>query len=126
MLRQQLTVESEKVEVIEVSQDRAVVKASGKSLALPSIDVDTTFTIEANQDWISAKTVFKNTGSDTQTLWIGDAIDYDGSGQKSGAGGHNSITLPYSNPQEFNLSEPWIGMTGNDKQVYGIIYPEGN
>ncbi|PAE37383.1 outer membrane protein assembly factor BamB family protein [Bacillus sp. 7884-1] len=121
---QQLTVESEKVEVIEVSQDRAVVKAIGKSLALPSIDVATTFTIEANQDWISAKTVFKNTGSDTQTLWIGDAIDYDGSGQKSGAGGHNSITLPYSNPQEFNLIEPWIGMTGNDKQVYGIIYPE--
>ena len=36
--------------------------------------------------------------------------------------GHNSITLPYSNPQEFTLSEPWIGMTGNDKQVYGLVY----
>jgi hypothetical protein len=119
---QQLTVESEKVEVLEVSPDRAVVKAAGTSLDIPNIDVDTTFTIEANQEWVTANSVFTNTGTETQTLWIGDAIDHDGSGQKSGAGGHNSITLSYSNPQEFTLSEPWIGMTGNDQQVYGLIY----
>ena len=83
---QQLTVESEKVEVAEVSSDRAVVKATGKSLEIPNVNVETSFTIEKNQEWITANTVFTNTGSDTQTFWIGDAIDYDGSGQKSGAG----------------------------------------
>ena len=49
---QQLTVESEKVEVIDVTLDRAVVKATGKSFDLPNINVDTTFTIEANQEQI--------------------------------------------------------------------------
>lgn len=119
---QQLTVESEKVEATEVSSDRAVVKATGKSLEIPNIQVETTFTIEKDQEWITANTVFSNTGSDTQTFWIGDAIDYDGSGQRSGVGGNPSITLSYSNPQEFTLSEPWIGMTGTDKQVYGLVY----
>jgi outer membrane protein assembly factor BamB/predicted MPP superfamily phosphohydrolase len=121
---QQLTVESDKVEVVEVTTDRAVVKATGKSLDSPTINAETTFTIETNQEWITANTVFSNTGNETQALWIGDAIDYDGSGQKSGVGGHHSITLSYSNPQEFKLSEPWIGMTGNDKQVYGLVYSE--
>jgi outer membrane protein assembly factor BamB len=119
---QQLTVESEKVEVVDVSLDHAVVKATGKSIEIPNINVETSFTIEANQEWITANTVFTNSGTESQTFWIGDAIDYDGSGQKSGAGGHPSITLPYSNPQEFHLSEPWIGMTGNDQQVYGLLY----
>jgi outer membrane protein assembly factor BamB len=119
---QQLTVESEKVEVVDVSLNHAVVKATGKSIEIPNINVETSFTIEANQEWITANTVFTNNGTESQTFWIGDAIDYDGSGQKSGAGGHPSITLPYSNPQEFTLSEPWIGMTGNDQQVYGLLY----
>ena len=119
---QQLTVKSEKVEVIEVTSERAVVQATGSSTDIPNLDVNTNFTIEKNQEWITAETIFTNHGSDTQTFWIGDAIDYDGSGQRSAAGNTDVITLPYSNPQLFNLNEPWIGMTGNDNQVYGLVY----
>ncbi|MGM0875162.1 MAG: PQQ-binding-like beta-propeller repeat protein [Bacillota bacterium] len=118
----QLSVKSETVDVAEVSPEHAVVKAKGTSLDFPNINVETTFTIKENQEWITAESVFSNNGTETQTLWIGDAIDYDGSGQKSGAAGHGSIT--YSTPREFNLSEPWIGMTGSDMQVYGLVYPE--
>jgi hypothetical protein len=51
---QQLTVESEKVEVIDVTLDRAVVKATGKISRSTNINVDTTFTIKANQEQIIA------------------------------------------------------------------------
>src|SRR3954453_15102675 len=110
------SVKSETVDVVEVTPEYAVVEAKGTSLDIPNVQVNRNFTIEANQEWITAKTVFKNTGNESQTFWIGDAIDYDGSGQRSAAGNKQVITLPYSTPRAFTLNEPWIGMTGNDKQ----------
>ncbi|MFC0272380.1 PQQ-binding-like beta-propeller repeat protein [Metabacillus herbersteinensis] len=120
--RRQLTVKSEELKVMESSSERAVVSAIGTSTEDPEIKVDTTYTILPNQEWITAETVFSNTGQDSKSVWIGDALDYDGAGQKSGVSGHDTITLAYSDPQEFTPTEPWIGMSGTDRQTIGLVY----
>lgn len=119
---QQLTVKSGEAKVVESSSERAVVSVSGTSVEDPDIKVDTTYTILPDQDWITVETVFANTGQESKSVWIGDAMDYDGAGQKSGVPGHGTITLSYSDPKEFAPAEPWIGMSGSDRQTIGLVY----
>lgn len=119
---QQLTAKHDNVEIAGVTADQAVVKATGQSTENPEIEVETTYTIGADQALVKTETVFTNTGSDDQTLWVGDVMDYDGAGQKSGVSGQGVITNSYSNPEKFSPNEPWIGMTGTDNQVYGFLY----
>ena len=119
---QQLTVKNEAVEIVESTKERAVVRVSGVSIEDPTIKVDTTYTLLPDQEWITAETVITNSSTNQLSVWVGDAIDYDGSGQKSSVAGHGTITLPYSDPQEFIPTEPWIGMSGTDRQTYGLIY----
>jgi hypothetical protein len=121
---QQRTVRSDDVRVVEVTGGRAVVRATGASTVYPEVRVVTTYTVEPEQQWIQAESVFENTGSAARTLWVGDAIDHDGGGQRSGVAGHGVITAPYGSPDEYRPTEPWIGMTGNDPQTYGLIYDE--
>jgi phosphodiesterase/alkaline phosphatase D-like protein len=121
---QQRTVRNSDVRVVEVTQERAVVRATGASTAYPEVTATTTYTVRPDQEWVLAETLFENTGTTARTVWVGDAMDHDGSGQRSGAAGHGAITAPYGSPAEYRLSEPWIGMTGNDPQVYGLIYDE--
>ena len=121
---QQRTVRNDDARVVEVTAERAVVRATGLSTAFPEIKATTTYTVEPNRPWVLAETLFENTGSAARAVWIGDAMDHDGTGQRSGVAGHGTITTPYGSPAEYRPTEPWIGMTGNDPQVYGLIYDD--
>jgi hypothetical protein len=57
-------------------------------------------------------------------VWVGDAVDHDGPGQRSGVPGHGTISTPYGSPAEYRPTGPWIGMTGSDRQTYGIVYED--
>jgi hypothetical protein len=122
---QQRTVRSDDVRVVEVTAERAVVRATGSSTVYPDVGVVTTYTVEPEREWVTAETVFENAGAQARTLWVGDAIDHDGGGQRSGVAGHGTITTLYSSPREYRPTEPWIGMAGTDSQTYGLIYDEG-
>ncbi|MCA0757614.1 PQQ-binding-like beta-propeller repeat protein [Paenibacillus sp. N4] len=119
---QQLSVKNSQVQVLEVTDAYAKVRTAGVFAEDPGISVETTYTLKADEEWVTAETVINNSAAEPKSVWIGDAIDYDGAGQKSGVSGHEVITTPYSEPQPYTPSQPWIGMSGNDGQVYGLIY----
>ncbi|MDQ3569109.1 MAG: alkaline phosphatase D family protein [Actinomycetota bacterium] len=122
---QQLTVRNDDVRVVEVTPERAVVRTSGSSTDFPQVAVTTTYTVRPDQEWVTAESVYVNGGSESVAVWVGDALDHDGAGQRSGVAGHGTITTPYGSPREYVPSEPWMGMTGNDAQTYGLIYDDG-
>ena len=119
---QQLTARCDDVRVVEVTPERAAVRATGTSLDVPDVSVVTTYRIAPDEPWITAETVFANAGATSRSLWVGDALDHDGAGQRSGVAGHGTITAPYGSPAEYPPEEPWIGMAGTDRQTYGLIY----
>lgn len=88
------------------------------------VTVSTTFSVQPGQSWISAESVFTNPGAAAVTVWVGDAIDHDGPGQRSGVAGHGTITTPYGSPAAYPPARAWIGMTGGDAQTYGIVYED--
>ena len=98
-----------------------VVRATGASTQLPQLEVATTYRLTAGARAISASSGFRNGGSAPVTVWVGDAIDYDGPGQRSGVAGHGTITM---GPNDFAPKGRWIGMTGTDGQLYGLVYEE--
>ncbi|GHE79503.1 hypothetical protein GCM10017786_06750 [Amycolatopsis deserti] len=115
---QQRTVRSTAVEITSPT----TVRASGASVAIPDIEVITTFGIATGRRWVSAESVFTNRGTTEHTLWVGDVLDHDGAGQRSGVAGHGTITA--SAPADFTPARPWIGMTGSDRQTYGLVYDD--
>jgi outer membrane protein assembly factor BamB len=120
------TVRNETVEIVQASGDQAVVRVTGTSSEQPDLAIITSYTIRPDEEWITAETVFENRGSSTLSVWLGDAIDHDGAGQRSGVAGHGSITTPYGEPQAYEPTGRWIGMTGTDPQTYGLIYDPAN
>lgn len=122
------TVRNEAVEIVHDGADgtRAVVRVTGSSTEHPDLAIITTYTIRPDQDWVTAETVFENRGSSARSVWLGDAIDHDGAGQRSGLAGYGTITAPYSDPAAYETTGAWIGMTGTDPQTYGLIYAEEN
>ena len=121
---QQLTVRSTAVEVLPASTGSAAVRVVGTSTAVPDVEVVTTYAVRDGEPWVTAESVFANRGAAAQTLWIGDVVDHDGVGQRSGVAGHGTITI--STPADFTPTEPWIGMTGADRQTYGIVYSDAD
>jgi phosphodiesterase/alkaline phosphatase D-like protein len=120
---QQRTVRSTGVEVASVDAERAVVRATGASTAFPDLAVVTTYRLERDADEVQAETVFTNAGAAPSTVWLGDVIDHDGTGQRSGVAGHGTITA--SAPADFVPTAPWIAMTGTDRLLYALVYAEG-
>jgi hypothetical protein len=120
---QQRTVRSTQVEVASVDAELAVVRATGASTAFPEIGVVTTYSLERDGDSIRAETVFTNGGPGPRTVWLGDVIDHDGTGQRSGIAGHGTITA--SAPADYVPTAPWIAMTGTDRLLYALLYSEG-
>ncbi|MGP4020710.1 alkaline phosphatase D family protein [Saccharopolyspora sp. 5N708] len=115
---QQRTVRTTTVEITSPT----TVRASGASVAIPDIEVVTTYSITTGDWWVTAESVFTNRGATAHTLWIGDVLDHDGAGQRSGVAGHGTITL--SAPADFTPAAAWIGMTGSDRQTYGLVYED--
>lgn len=122
---QQRTVRTDDVEVVTAAGELAVVQTSGVWTEDETVAVDTMYTVRPDEEWVTADTVLTNTGSAPQTLWVGDAIDHDGAGQRSLVPGHGTITTPYGEPAAYQPTAPWVGMTGNDGQSFGLRYAEG-
>lgn len=119
------TVRTDDVEVVTASGEQAVVRTSGVWTEDESLEVDTTYTVREDEEWVTAETVLTNTGAAAQTVWVGDAIDHDGAGQRSLVPGHGTIRTPYAEPGAYQPSAPWIGMTGDDGQSFGLVYAAG-
>ncbi|MFE9955078.1 alkaline phosphatase D family protein [Micromonospora sp. NPDC005299] len=119
---QQRTVRSTAVEVLSEGGSAATVRATGASTAVPDLRVVTTYAIRPNQPWVTAESVFTNLGTAAHTFWTGDALDHDGAGQRSGVPGHGTITS--GTPADYPPTAPWIGMTGSDRQTYGLLYDD--
>jgi outer membrane protein assembly factor BamB len=120
---QQLQVRSESAEIVENSGERAVVRVTGTSAEHPGLEVVTTYTALADEQWITAESEFRNTSGEALPVWVGDAMDYDGAGQRSGVAGNpliNTGTAASYTPQ----GGRWIGQTGTgeDQQTYGLVY----
>jgi hypothetical protein len=119
---QQRQVRSESVEIVENTGDRAVVEVTGTSADHPELEIVTTYTATAGEQWITAKSEFRNTSSEALPLWLGDAMDYDGAGQRSGVAGHPLINT--GSAASYTPEGRWIGQTGtgSDQQTYGLVY----
>ncbi|MEU8110875.1 alkaline phosphatase D family protein [Micromonospora sp. NPDC048947] len=121
---QQRTVRSSAVEVLSATSPLASVRATGVSTAVADLQVVTTYTVRLNEPWVLAESLFTNVGTTSRTFWTGDALDHDGAGQRSGVAGHGTITS--STPTDYPPAAPWIGMTGSDRQTYGLLYEEAD
>jgi hypothetical protein len=119
---QQLAVRTETVEIVENTGERAVVRATGTSADHPGLTVITTYTANADDQWITADTEFRNTTGTALPVWVGDAMDYDAAGQRSGVAGHPVINT--GSAASYEPTGTWIGQTGTgaDQQTYGLIY----
>ena len=118
----QTQVRTDSVEILENTGERAVVRASGTSAEHPGLVVTTTYSANAEDQWITAKSEFRNTSGAALPLWVGDAMDHDGTGQRSGVAGHPVIDTGTASAYE--PTGNWIGQTGTgaDQQTYGLVY----
>lgn len=116
------TVVNHTVEVIENTDQRAVVKATGTYSEIRGVRVVTLYTVEPNQPWIYAETQITNPSSQDLQLWVGDAIDNDESGQTSHVPGRGDINEAYRDPIVVTPDMPWIAQYGQSDQCYGLIY----
>jgi phosphodiesterase/alkaline phosphatase D-like protein len=121
---QQRTVRSTTPQILSAGGDEAVIRVAGASTELTSVQVETTFALRQGQRWVDATSVFSNTGTTEVAFWVGDVIDHDGTGQRSGVAGHGTITA--ASPVDYTPTAPWIAMTGSDGQVYGLIYEDAD
>jgi|GEM_PF-94702 len=115
------TVRSDEVAVVEAGPDRAVVEARGVCTTVPGLAVVTRYTLAPGSGWLQVDTTFSTTG-DSVTVWVGDAIDHDGAGQRSVVAGHGLVTTPYAQQDVYRPTGDWIAMTGSDRQVYALHY----
>ena len=116
---QQRTVRNSSVAV----QAPGVVRAVGAATEAPQLEVVTDYRLEPAGTWIAAETRFTNTGGSPLSAWVGDVIDYDGTGQRSGVAGHGTIT---TGPSDYAPSGRWMAMTGTDGQLYGLVYADAD
>jgi phosphodiesterase/alkaline phosphatase D-like protein len=114
---QQRTVRSTEVAVAGAG----LVRATGACTEVPALAVVTEYELTADATWIAVRSGFANGGAAPVSVWVGDVIDHDGAGQRSGVAGHGTIT---TGPGDYAPAGSWIGMTGTDGQLYGIVYDE--
>lgn len=97
----------------------------GTSLAFRTdIAIKTTYSIEKDDFFFTAKTEITNTAAQPLNLEIGDVMDYDGPGQASFVPGIGSVTGDWGLSKDFTFapSAPWFAQYGSDLPVLGIIY----
>lgn len=121
---QQPQVQPKSVEVVEAGGEQAVVRTTGTISGMAGLTATTTYTLRPGDTHITVDTVFDNAGTENRHVWVGDSMDHDAAGQKSGVAGHPPITLSSGTPDEFAPDGRWIAMTGNDPQVYGLVYAD--
>jgi hypothetical protein len=94
------------------------VRVTGAATEAPEVEVVTDYVLEAGARWVRAESTFTNRGTAPRTLWVGDVIDYDGPGQRSGVAGIGTITVR----QDYAPAGRWIAQTGSDQQLYALVY----
>jgi outer membrane protein assembly factor BamB/predicted phosphodiesterase len=120
---QQLQTRSTDVQIVENTGEKAVVRVTGTSVDHPGLNIVTTYTATADDQFITATTEFSNTSAAAMPVWVGDAMDHDGTGSRSAVSGYPVVTSggPFSQVPD---AKRWIGQsgTGPDNQTYGLIY----
>jgi len=119
----QRTARAKSTRIITGAGVEARVDVTGASSDVPAVRLRTTYRLRGGRPWVEARTTFHNTGSSPATLWVGDAIDRDGIGQRCGVAGHGTIM---NGPRDYVPARPWIGMVGADRQVYGLLYDDAH
>jgi hypothetical protein len=106
---------------------RAEAHSVGFANEIGDVLVTTTYSIAPGEPWVVAESVFANGWQDGPIVaYVGDVIDRDGEQQRSGVAGHGVITTPEDQAAEYVPDGDWIGMAGNDRQTYGLIYDDGD
>jgi hypothetical protein len=106
---------------------RAEARSVGFANDAGDVLVTTTYSVEPGEPWVVAESVFANGWQDGPiVVYVGDVIDRDGEQQRSGVAGHDVITAPEDQPAEYAPAGRWIGMAGNDRQTYGLLYDDGD
>lgn len=104
---------------------RAEARSVGFANDVGDVLVTTTYSVAAGEPWVVAESVFANGWQDGPiVVYVGDVIDRDGSAQRSGVAGHGVITAPEDQPDEYVPAGRWIGMAGDDRQTYGLLYDD--
>ncbi|QGQ94658.1 hypothetical protein EHS13_07030 [Paenibacillus psychroresistens] len=119
-----LTVKNQSVEIVENSNIQSVVKTSGvvDDVYTP-FPIETTYTIKPNEDWVYVESVITNSSNQPQTVWIGDAMDVDGSTNASYVPGIGVVSGNLDPIAGSKPSLPWIAMyNGDDPEAFGIMY----
>lgn len=119
---QVITVANDTVEIISQDASHAVVRTTGVYSEVPGVTVETYYTMNAGESWVNAETLITNTTAVGITVWVGDVIDNDESGQTSHVPGIGDITAGYDYPAEYVPTAPWIAQYGSSSQCFGIIY----
>jgi outer membrane protein assembly factor BamB len=121
---QQRQVQPGTVEVVEANGDRAVVRTTGTIAGIAGLRATTTYTLKPGGQFVTVETVLENSSGAAVHAWTGDAIDHDASGQRSAVSGHPPITI--SEDRAYPPAGRWIGMTGTDPQVFGLVYADAS
>ncbi|WP_157556080.1 outer membrane protein assembly factor BamB family protein [Herbidospora yilanensis] len=114
------TVAATDVEIVQATGDKAVVRVSGPVTGFPGLTATTTYTLKPGDDFATVATELRNSGPAPLNVWTGDAMDHDAAGQASvipGAG-----VVPPGTATVYTPTKPYIGMTGTDPQVFGLVY----
>jgi len=97
------------------------VRCTGASTQVTGLTAVTTWVLTEGADAFRVESTFTNTSAVAVSAWVGDAMDYDGTGQRTGIAGAGTIT---AGPVEVVPTGRWIAQTGTDGQVYAIIYDD--
>ncbi|WP_164842757.1 PQQ-binding-like beta-propeller repeat protein [Actinoplanes solisilvae] len=114
------TVAATDVRIVQATGDQAVVRVSGPVQGFPSLTATTTYALKPGDDFATVSTSLNNSGPAPVSVWTGDAMDHDAAGQASvipGAG----VVVPGATAA-YTPTKPYIGMTGTDPQVFGLVY----
>ncbi|MET8833157.1 hypothetical protein ABZV78_04470 [Micromonospora sp. NPDC004540] len=108
------------VQIVQATGDKAVVRVSGPVKGFTGLTATTTYTLKPGDDFATVATELSNSGSAPLSVWTGDAMDHDAAGQASVVPG-TGIVAPGATAA-YAPTKPYIGMTGTDPQVFGLVY----
>ncbi|MFZ4413381.1 MAG: CehA/McbA family metallohydrolase [Bacteroidales bacterium] len=124
------SVKYDSVFVSQLNNAEATVTCQGHYIELQGVNADsvvvfnnlavtTTYNIKPDKRFIFVESVITNNTGQQQGFWVGDALDYDGTGQTSWVPGTGVLT---SSNLEYQPAYPWIAQYGDNAQVFGFIY----
>ncbi|GGL04234.1 hypothetical protein Sme01_66340 [Sphaerisporangium melleum] len=108
------------VRIVQATGDKAVVRVSGPVNGFKDLTATTTYTLKPGDDFATVSTELRNSGSAPLNVWTGDAMDHDEAGQASVIPGTGIV--PPGATAAYVPTKPYIGMTGTDPQVFGLVY----